>query len=273
MEKTCVPFFVGRLKAMHCPTAEKPDPGYDLEESRLNLIENFQSIIDALKDKPTNTMPQSYLTFEMVMHPERTSEINYPRALIKYLKLACLIHYRRPITPRSYFGNEAELPGNGTIVLLLSCQKKYLTEIPEKLKKLWPGCRAKFEMANVEKAQVLEPHNRLDPATTALATPTEQQDELFGAILLSFPNGQNAIGELCNYAAPIGFSIVECLPYNKRGDVVVCLKGPRARLVDLAEFQFIHSIGHPSVASLIKSLKSNTDKSKSPFVIRRRVRK
>lgn len=225
-----------------CPETERPEPGYDFDQAKSRLRDGFEAIIKAAAGLPAETLFNDYLALEMVRRPDRLAEANYPRHLLKYLKLVAIGHSLSEDEPSWPSGVDPAGKFSAPVIILAT-RRHYLAHLDAKLDQLWPKSRAAYEMTCLKQIKPITVQSRLKKMQL---TPNQdgRPKANFITALYPTPQGpgffpQKAFHE---YAAALGFE-ADYIQNTKGLNILkIKVRGEGAALPALAEFTFIREI-------------------------------
>ena len=220
------------------------EPGYSVEEALSKLHADFSEIAGSLGLRPPGLSPSGYVMLELVRHPDRQQERNFPHRFLAAMKLRPAGENRRAVEPRRRFG-PADEENRFTTCLAVLARKNDIAAIPAKIRALDPSSQAAREMTCLESASLEPPESRLflEPGDRV----ADGTAELFEAVLLSFPGRKTLfpIDAFTGLAEKNGFQVIRAKKNDATGYLHVLMSGPREGLINLAEFSMTWLIKRP----------------------------
>lgn len=221
------------------------EPGYSIEEARYNLYGRFLDIAQNIAKRPLGASPSGYVMVELVQHPDRQMDHNFPHHFLEAMKLRLMWDIQRLVNPYRSFRDGVD-GARFTTCLEVIGRKTDLGNIPRKIEALSPLSPAVQEMTYLESAALMTPESRLYMKFGGQA-PADGEAE-FKVTLTSFPNLKNVYPtkSFKFFAAANGFRILSSEKNNDSPYLQVTVLGPNEKLTNLAEFTFIRRIRRPS---------------------------
>lgn len=220
------------------------ETGYSAEEALAGLQADFSEIAGKLAGRPAGSSPSGFVMLELVRHPDRQGEGEFPHLFLAAMNLRPAGQTSRVVRPRRFFGPGGPPGTSYSVCLAVLAHKRDVAAIPAKIKALDPSSPVVREMTCLESASIMAPASRLffEPGDQAFIGRAEQ----FEAVLLPLPNnkGRYPIIAFTKLAVKHGFKIVQ----SKRsgaGHLHILIWGPGEKLMDLAEFSLVWSLKRP----------------------------
>ena len=229
------------------------EPGYKFEEARLHLTERFAEVAAWARNLPEGAAPGGFLVLKAVLHPDRLARAHFPRHFLDYLDLSVLGSHKFKVLPKRAFGppdGPAVGPGERpqqikagcarprrTISLFVAGRKERLEAAAQRLLDIRPDSPAARQMTCLE---TISPPD----AAGHVKTFGDSETDSFEAVLHLWPGAGNdfPFSEFCAYAEKAGFTAHRDHALKAGGLMFVPVRGPRARLLHLAQFVFIREI-------------------------------
>jgi hypothetical protein len=235
-------------------TSSWPERGYPVEDAKAIAAQGLAMVKEEFGTLPSSLAPGGFVLIELIRHPERQKNINFPKNLIKKLKLIPIEILEGTVTVRSSFnhqnyGNEPQL----TTRILATAQRRGLKSSETVLTNLRPESREGAELACLE---AIRPFKASVPSLPRSRLTMVGEDSLaqFLASLYPIPGERLRLEKgFTSLAKKLGFGPLSELgqgrairfPGKAKAHLLeIRLLGPVLNVFELVKFTLLESINY-----------------------------